>query len=218
MPEHRIGAVEYWNINHKKDADTDWIAKPSIFAHWVINLFPHKGNLLDLGAGQGQDSRFFAQRGYNVTMTDISDVALDIAKQKLAKSIHSRITIRAHDLTTPLPFPDNAFEIVYSHLALQYFDAKTTHMIFEEIYRILKPGGMAACLLNSIHDPDYHSGNEIEPGLIVINGIYKHYFSDATILPFINKFHVLVLDENGETYQDRGASNNKNLIRFVGKK
>jgi ubiquinone/menaquinone biosynthesis C-methylase UbiE len=218
MPEHQMGAIEYWNMNHKKDANTDWIAKPSIFAHWAIDLFPPAGSVLDLGAGQGQDSRFFAQRGYAVTMTDISTVALDIAKQKLADSVQPRVTILNHDLATALPFTDASFEIVYSHLAIQYFDEKTTHMIFDEIYRVLKPGGIIACLVNSIHDPDYRAGTEVAPGLILIKGIYKRYFSSTTILPFINRFLVLVLDENGETHADRGASNNKNLVRFVGKK
>ena len=53
----------------------DWINKPNIFAQEVLEYIPSSGTMLCLGDGQGQDSRFFAQKGYAVTATDLSDKA-----------------------------------------------------------------------------------------------------------------------------------------------
>lgn len=53
-----------WSDLHDNYKTKAWIDKPSIFAETAIAYFPAKGKILDLGAGLGQDSRFFAERGY----------------------------------------------------------------------------------------------------------------------------------------------------------
>jgi hypothetical protein len=62
----------YWDEQHDKYLSTDWIDKPSIFVQWVIDYFPPSGSVLDLGAGQAQDSRFLTEKGYEVMATDFS--------------------------------------------------------------------------------------------------------------------------------------------------
>lgn len=218
MPEHRLGIVEYWNAKHKRYANTDWIAQPSLFAQFAETYFPRQGHILDLGAGQGQDTRYFAQHGYTVTSLDLSDEAIRIAKEKLADSVKHRVTIVQHDLNDPLPFSDGSFDMVYSSLALHYFTEKITHQIFDEIYRVLKPGGIVACMLNSIHDPEYKTAPAVEPDYFIIDGIHKRYFSDATLLPYVSQFQVITLDENGNAYQQRQGSTNSRFVRFIGKK
>jgi len=85
-----IDARRYWIGGHKKYLTTPWINKPTIFATQVVKHFPKKAKLLDLGAGQGQDSRFFAKKGFEVLCTDFSDIALKIAKEKANPSTLSR--------------------------------------------------------------------------------------------------------------------------------
>lgn len=62
----------YWDKKHDKYAAQSWIDKPSIFVKEVIKYFPKMGKILELAAGQGQDSRFFASKGYKVVSTDFS--------------------------------------------------------------------------------------------------------------------------------------------------
>ena len=50
--------------------------KLSIFATDVIQYFKDKESLLDLGAGLGQDTKFFADNEFIVTCTDVSEDAL----------------------------------------------------------------------------------------------------------------------------------------------
>ncbi len=218
MAEQQIGAVAYWNQKHQRYAKTDWIAKPSLFAQFAAGYFPRRGQILDLGAGQGQDTRYFAQRGYNVTAVDFSDVAIKIAKEKLPQNAEQRVQIIKHDLRDPLPLADHEFDAVYASLSLHYFDTATTIKIFNEIYRVLKLGGIFACMLNSVHDPEYRSGPAIEPDYFLIGKFKKRYFSSATLLPFIANYKQLVLDENGHAYAERDVTKNNRFVRFIGKK
>ena len=56
---------------------------------------------------------------------------------------HARVRgIIVHDLRTPLPFPDNTFEIVYHSHALEHFDAEDGRRLIRECHRVLAPEGV----------------------------------------------------------------------------
>ncbi|HEY4161396.1 MAG TPA: class I SAM-dependent methyltransferase [Candidatus Saccharimonadales bacterium] len=205
-----------WAEKHKgKYAASDWIDKPSIFAEAVVRYFPSTGKVLELGAGQGQDGRFFAQQGYEVTSTDLEQTALDISKQKQSVELRSKITLQQVDLGKKLPFADASFHAVYAHLSLHYFDTDTTKQIFNEIRRVLKPGGVLAFLVNSTNDPEYGIGKQLEMDYFQTDGMPKRYFSVRTAGGFTAGFTVKLLDDQGETYKDM-AKGVHNLIRFIG--
>lgn len=203
----------YWQKQHQKYSTYDWITKPTIFAEQIVGLLPKNGKLIDLGAGQGQDSRFFAQNNFQVTSSDFTQDALDISKNR---SDNLKIEYKNVDLTRTLPFDDSSFDIVYSHLALHYFDGETTKKIFDEIYRILKKDGIFAVFVNTINDPEVAESKKIEEEYFISPvGIKKRFFSIRYFRQLIgDKYQIKILDENGETYKD----SIKNLIRFVGKK
>lgn len=121
---------DYWHGAHKKYALKDWITKPTIFATQVVKYFPKDARILELGCGQGQDSKYFANLGYEVTATDFSQFALDQIKD-------TRIKTKILDLNNELPFEKGSFDVVYSHLALHYFDQNRTQKLFDEIYDVL---------------------------------------------------------------------------------
>jgi ubiquinone/menaquinone biosynthesis C-methylase UbiE len=204
-----------WDKQHLKSyRNEDWIDKPSIFARWAVKYFPEKGELLDLGAGQGQDSRLFASLGYKVISTDFSEEALKINEEK-SKSMG--ITVQKLDLSQSFPYRDFSFDIVYAHLSLHYFDKVLTQKVFDGIYRVLKRKGILALVVNSTSDPEYGSGEELERGFFKIGAVTKRYFSIKTLSNFVRKFEAIVLDDGGETYKDK-AKGVSNLIRFAGKK
>ena len=67
---------QIWQKIHDSYSKQDWVTKPSLFAESVIQYFPSVGNLLEIGGGLGQDSKYFANRGYKVVFTDISEEEL----------------------------------------------------------------------------------------------------------------------------------------------
>lgn len=208
-------SLTYWDKTHQeKYLHADWITKPTIFATQAIKYFPPRGKILDLGAGQGQDSLYFAQQGYEVLAMDFSAFALDQAKKRLAEDIKPHIDFQVVDLSQSLPYRSGSFDVVYSHLTLHYFTTHRTQDLFDEIYSILKPGGIFATLTNTIADPEIIGLQSIEDGLYQIGDIQKRYFSPQSLAPFVKKFTTLLLDNQGETHKDKI----KTLIRFIGQK
>lgn len=209
--------MNFWTKYHEQRQSTEWINKPSIFAQQAIKYFPTTGKLLDLAAGQGQDSLFFAEKNYAVTSTDQNQTALKISKEKSSKK-SLLITTQLVDLNDNLPFKDSSFDIVYSHLGLHYFNQAKTKEIFNEIHRVLKSGGIFAALFNTIEDPEIltEEFKKIEDNyyLEIKNDLYKSYFSTNYCKTLIKGlFDPILLDNNGETYKDQI----KTLIRFIGK-
>jgi len=148
-----------WNTQHLKYTEAEWINKQTLFAQYAIKFFPSTGKVIDVGCGQGQDSRFFSKHGYTVTSIDFSEQGISIAKEK---SKSSNINFQVLDISEPLPFQDESFDIVYSHLAIHYFNKEKTKSIFKELSRILKNDGILAIFVNSVHDPEYKTGKKIE--------------------------------------------------------
>ena len=211
-------AKKEWKSIHSNYSNQDWVNKPSLFAEEIISLFPKKGKMLEIGGGLGQDSIFFTQRGYEVLLTDHSKDALDLAQSKIAEAgITKSLKTQELDAAQLFPFKDSSFDIVYAHLSLHYFDSSTTHRIFSEINRILKPGGVIAALFNSASDSEYGTGEKIEEGYFLIHGVKKRFFSTDSLSNFIKEFNIMICDNKGETYKDK-AKGIHNLIRFVGRK
>ena len=61
---------KHWQTKRKEYKSSDWSAQPSIFVQFVNDYLPNKGKILELGAGIGQDTRYFADKGYEVVSTD----------------------------------------------------------------------------------------------------------------------------------------------------
>ena len=204
---------EKWKAKHDTYSKEDWVNKPSIFSEQVIQYFPIDGRVLELGAGHGQDGNYFSSQGFEVTSTDLETSSLE----KNTQQAGVRIAVQKLDLCQPFPFKNDSFDVVYAHLALHYFNSQTTDQIFEEIYRVLKPNGIVAFLVNSTSDPEYDTGTKLEDGLFAIEGSPKRFFTTDNASSFARKFSPILADNDGETYKDM-AKGVHHLVRFVGRK
>ncbi|MFA6272053.1 MAG: class I SAM-dependent methyltransferase [Patescibacteria group bacterium] len=209
---------QYWTKTHARYSRQDWINKPSIFAEFAVQYFPGTGRVLDLGAGQGQDSRFFAEQGFEVISTDFEDFALGLNETNIPSHLKKRIKVEEVDISEKLPFFNQEFDVVYSHLALHYFDAKTTEEIFREIKRVLKIGGIVAFMVNSTSDPEYQTGIQIEKDFFAMEKKIKmRFFNIDTVKQIANDFETILVDNLGESYKD-SAVGVHNMIRYIGKR
>jgi SAM-dependent methyltransferase len=210
-------AQSVWDRRYANYTKRDILEKPSIFARFVSGYLPDRGNIIELGAGNGRDSRFFARNGFEIISTDFSEAACNLNNSLMPDDLKSRITIRQLDMTNDFPFPDVYFDIVYAHLSLHYFSMPVTRHIISEIGRILRAGGIFAYLVNSTSDPEYGQGPRLEEDYYQIGEDTKRYFSIESAEKLASGFEIMVLDDLGEAYwqSERGAHN---LIRFIGKK
>jgi 2-polyprenyl-3-methyl-5-hydroxy-6-metoxy-1,4-benzoquinol methylase len=93
--------------------------------------------LLDIGAGLGESSVYFALRGAEVTMIDISPQM--IAKACEIGRFHG-VTLEGRTAAgEELPVPDETYDLVYIANTIHHITNR--EMLFSEIRRVLKPGG-----------------------------------------------------------------------------
>ncbi|MFI7705014.1 FAD-dependent oxidoreductase [Nonomuraea sp. NPDC049480] len=105
-------AEEFWNGFYTDKAQV-WSGNPNaILVREAADLPP--GRALDLGCGEGADAVWLAGRGWRVTATDISQVALDrAAGHAKAAEAADRIDWQRHDLETS--FPEGSYDLVSAH-------------------------------------------------------------------------------------------------------
>jgi ubiquinone/menaquinone biosynthesis C-methylase UbiE len=95
--------------------------------------------LLDLACGDGQDILHYKQLGAKVYSIDSSEEMVKIARNKL---INTDIRVASFE---QLPFANNFFNIVLSKYAIM--TATDMGPAFNEINRVLKPGGIVMYLV-----------------------------------------------------------------------
>jgi SAM-dependent methyltransferase len=153
----------------------------------------HLLTLLDVGCGAGQDSRYFAQQGLQVT-------ALDLAAANLERlhRLDNRIICLNRDVCQ-LDFEEQSYDVIYAHLSLQYFDDGQTRQIFLAIYRTLKTGGLFFVKCKSTDDPLFGEGEKVGENMY-FKGHLRHFFSKEYMADILGPFQVLSLRRTSSVY------------------
>ena len=172
--------------------------EPSIAAKKALKIFKEKKfkNILELGAGLGRDSIFFAENFLNIKALDYSQAGLDVINKKVkSKNLSGRIVTTVHDVRKKLPFEDNSLDGCYSHmLYCMAFTIDDLQKLNSEIHRILKPGGINIYTVRNTDDGDYKKGIHRGEDLYEIDGFIIHFFSKKKIQNLINGYENLSID------------------------
>jgi SAM-dependent methyltransferase len=111
--------------------------------HHLLRLVDFNGyrghSVLEVGCGAGVDLARFAKGGARVVGVDLASSAIDLARANFSQQ---GLTGEFHVANgEALPFPDDAFDLVYAHGVVQY--TADPRRLIGECRRILKPGGTA---------------------------------------------------------------------------
>jgi SAM-dependent methyltransferase len=118
------------------------------FEDWIIKTYLKDrvpvAECLSICCGHGHRERRLAQMGVfqHCLGIDISEAAIDIAKQNAAREGYTHIDYRLLDLNVD-PLDPNRNDLVYSGGALHHI-LNLEHAV-DEIYNSLKPGGYLVC-------------------------------------------------------------------------
>ena len=116
------------------DRCRDLINSPAFF-----KMLPDIKNLkgLDIGCGEGYNTRIAAKRGAKLDAIDISEVFITSAKEAEAQEPFGIVYKIAS--ASALPYPEISFDFAIATMSLM--DIPETEKVIAEVYRVIKPGG-----------------------------------------------------------------------------
>ena len=136
-------AGRYWNESAESwtklaragyDVYRDYLNTPAFFP-----MLPDVEGLagLDIGCGEGYNTRLLAKRGARVTAIDIAEVFIahaQAAEKETSLGINYQVAS-----AVDLPLHDATFDFATAFMSLM--DVPETDRVLAESYRVLKPGG-----------------------------------------------------------------------------
>src|SRR5688572_12293061 len=145
--EHELGTREFFDSveRHRYTEYAPWMPRLMEF-----DKFGGK-RLLAIGCGMGTDLLQFARGGARCTGIDLTPRSVEITRHRFAL-YGARGSFMISD-GERLPFPDESFDVVYSNGVLHH--TPDTAGAVREIYRVLRPGGIAKVMLYYRHSLNY---------------------------------------------------------------
>ena len=142
------GERERWNAKWRERAGELETQAPFLTEH--AHLLPARGKALDVAGGAGRNAIWLARRGFDVTVADISDVALDKAERKAAEAaLTSRMKFIRVDLDGELPFAP-LFDLV---LVFHYLNRKRR----DDYAHLLHEGGVLIAAQPTVTNLERHA-------------------------------------------------------------
>lgn len=123
-----------WDARYRA-MDRHAAAEPSAVLAVIEGLLPSRGRALDVGGGAGRHAVWLARRGLDVTVADISEAGLAIARER-AEAAGVRVATAAADLESE-PLPAGPWDLV----VVFHFLLRPLLGVFSQV---LAPGGVLA--------------------------------------------------------------------------
>jgi len=182
---------QHWESNFSSKPEMFGL-DPSYSAKKSLEIFKKYKvtNILELGAGLGRDTIYFAKNNIKVYALDFSPCAIDtIIKKSKKLGLDKLITAEVFDIRKDFSFIEKNFDCCYSHML--YCMALTESDLEElnkKIHLKLKGDGINIYTVRNTSDGDFKKGSHIGENLYEMNGFIVHFFSDEKIKKLLNGY------------------------------
>ena len=151
--------------------------------------------IVELGAGLGRDSIFFAKNKISVNSLDYSKIGINIINKKILDNNLQNITAKVFDIRKKLPFQDNSIDACFSHMlyCMALTSAELSYLN-NEILRILKPNGFNIYTVRNEYDGDYKNGIPRGEDMFEIDGFIVHFFTKGKVYSLMDGFKNILLE------------------------
>ena len=188
-----VDAKKYWN-NHYDEHTFATGKAPSEFLLKMLGRM-QKGKLLDVAMGEGANSVYLAQKGYQVDAFDISETACRRASE-LARDTGVEINVKCTDMDMYL-----LGIMKYDAVIMTYFKPSVLRY-YPELIKCLKQGG--TLLMESYHT------DAMDAAIPKEESYRDCYFSTNELLPNLRGMLLL--------YYHEGKVNGKHVVQCFAKK
>ena len=171
-----------------------WGLEPDNTLVEYARLIP-KGNVLDLGIGEGRNAFFFAKKGYVVEGVDISQKAIEKCRT-WAKRAHLKIKAKVRDLRK-IEIAQGKYSLIIAAWMLNFFKRKEVEEIVVKIKKGLKKDSFVYLVVFSPRDPSYKK-NKQTLKMVEKNTFYSrkrksymYYLTKRDVLSLFKDFKVI---------------------------
>lgn len=139
---------EYYNNNYEREWNrlkNPYSAIEFMSTMYLIEkYFPKKGDIIDIGCGPGRYSIELLKKGYNVTLFELSDKELHLAKSKIeSEGLQAKAYICENALNLNLLESEKYDAILLMGPMYHMLDEVDRIKVLKETHRMLKDGGVA---------------------------------------------------------------------------
>ena len=189
---------QHWEKNFSSKPEMFGL-EPSLAAIEALKSFQERNikNIVELGAGLGRDTMFFAKNSISVEALDYSKTSIESIRNKSKKlNFNKLIKPKVFDIRKKLPFEDNSIQGCFSHmLYCMALSNSELENLNSEICRILKPEGINIYTVRHTDDGDYKNGIHIGENLYENEGFIVHFFSIEKVNQLSKGFKVLDVEK-----------------------
>jgi ubiquinone/menaquinone biosynthesis C-methylase UbiE len=129
----------------KKLPSTKNTQHPSRALVSFVEKFPseEKGMAVDLGSGNGRNSFYLANNGFEKVLgIEFAKPAVDFAQNRVEElGLHNKVSFINESLTEGIPLADESADLIIDMFVLHALNQKDREKILKEIKRVLKPNG-----------------------------------------------------------------------------
>ena len=144
--------MSFWNKYYSNKINGDNLLKhdQSSFAEYCAKYFKPSSTLIDLGCGNGRDSKFFSNT-MNVIAVDNSETALQCIDNDNIKKINNSVD----------NLPQLEVDVCYSRFSLHSITLKQQDKLLKWCFNNLSEGGLLCIETRSVNDPRYGIGKDV---------------------------------------------------------
>jgi 2-polyprenyl-3-methyl-5-hydroxy-6-metoxy-1,4-benzoquinol methylase len=199
-------AAETWNRRYAGD-EFLFGTEPNAWLREQVSCLPMGGRILSVADGEGRNSVWLAQQGFQVEAFDISDRAVEKA-QAFARSTGVSVNFSLADVDG-FDWPEASYDGVVA-IFVQFADPATRARLFERIVRSLKPGGVLILQGYTPKQLDYRTGGPPTLSHLYTRELLESSFRDLSI--------VELRDYEAEVSEGQGHSGRSALIGLVARR
>lgn len=206
--------IDYWNGFYKNNFNE--IIEPSSFAKYIMSYIEPNKTLLDLGCGNGRDSKFFINNKLNVVGVDTSDYAINKLNNEI---IDGNSIFICDDFVTCRNIFQQQYDYIYSRFTLHTISEKQETELLLNIKESIKNNGYFFIEARTINDEIYGKGQRIGENEYIYNNHYRRFIDVDKFkekLRNIGGFEIIELKED-KNYSKIEESN-PTLMRCILKK
>ena len=146
----------YWNTYYQnKKAPVE----ASTFASYIEKYLESGKKLIDLGCGNGRDTKFFGTKDLSVIGVDS---AVDTIQTLNESNEYDNVTYVVDDFTTSKVLFQQNFDYCYSRFTMHAINKYQQDLLLRNVYQSLCRGGYLFVEARTIHDDIYGLGEKVE--------------------------------------------------------